>query len=175
MRRLTVVAATVLMASAALGHGGAHSQLPDPGQAPGDMLYGLEQAQESISLALTFDREAKAEKKLGFARERLSESIHLLEDNRSEEAARAAEMYMRTLEEANSTAEKAAAEEVQEEIVNGLEQKQEVLQELRQKLPEQAQTGIERVISSEPPEDVPAEENRSRGTGGFVVTGGAVP
>lgn len=174
MRRLTVAAAAIFMVSAALGHGGNHTQLPDPGKTPGDMLYGLERAQESVSLALTFSQEAKTEKKLRFARERLSESVHLLENNRTDKASKAAEMYVDTLGDANSTAEKAGAEDVQEDIRKGLEQRNEMLQELQQRLPEQAQPGIEETLSAGPPEDLPVN-NRSQATAGFVVTGGAVP
>ena len=54
----------------------------DVGIAPDSALYGLENAFKKISLALTFNKKAKAKKELGIARERLREIKLMIEKNK---------------------------------------------------------------------------------------------
>ncbi|WP_414837429.1 S8 family serine peptidase [Candidatus Nanosalina sp. VS9-1] len=48
---------------------------------PGGVLYGVRRAMESVSLALTFNPERKAQKRLEYAERRLAEASQLEEDN----------------------------------------------------------------------------------------------
>jgi len=59
----------------------------DVGIAPDSVLYGLENAFKKISLALTFNKKAKAKKELGIARERLREIKLMIEKDKLDAAA----------------------------------------------------------------------------------------
>jgi len=61
----------------------------DVGIAPDSALYGLENAFKKISLALTFNKKAKAKKELGIARERLREIKLMIEKNKLDAAEKA--------------------------------------------------------------------------------------
>lgn len=175
MRKISLLIAIVLASPLVLGQP-ADSGLPEPGTAPGDMLYGLEKAQESISLALTFDSETKAEKKLRYADERLAESRHLMESGENQSAARAANRYSELIEQVNTTAQESGSEELQRQVREHIETRQDVLSSLQEKLPEEAVSGLENAISQRP-ENVSGRPNQSgesqKSAGGFVVTGGA--
>lgn len=186
MKRLIPLFAALFMISVVLGHSGSHSNLPEAGKTPGDLLYGLEKAQESISLALTFDKEARAEKKMKFARERLSESVHLVENGNKEAAAKTAKRYTEMMKEVNRTARETGNEELQEKVKQSMRNDREVLSALSETLPSQAQKSIQTALSNigGGPESAPVnsspendEENQSDSedsSGGFIVTGRAV-
>lgn len=178
MRKISLIVALAIFIPLVLGQSTA--ELPEPGKTPGDLLYGLEKAQESISLAITFDREAKMEKKLRFADERLAESRHLAQKGDNQSAAKAAQRYSDIIEEVNATAVETENEDVQRQISQHLENRQEVLNDLREKLPEQTQNGIENAISRMPENTSNSSDRPDRGpprssTGGFMVTGGSMP
>lgn len=175
MRRYTALVTVVFLIPVVAGHGGSHSDLPEPDRIPGDMLYGLEKAQERISLALTFSEEAKAEKKLEFADERLAESLHAEETGRNESAAAAAKSYVELISEVNSTATESGNEELQEKVDRHLKRRAGPLEELQNNLPEQADRGLETALStlrSTGKRSDTSGEQASSPTGGFMVTGG---
>ena len=64
----------------------------DVGIAPDSALYGLENAFKKISLALTFNKKAKAKKELGIARERLREIKLMIEKNKLDAAEKIAKI-----------------------------------------------------------------------------------
>ncbi|MDT7728179.1 MAG: hypothetical protein QOI21_4755 [Actinomycetota bacterium] len=68
---LLVAAAAVLIALAGLG------MLLSKNALPGDPLYGVKRASESVALGLTFGQQAKAQKYLEFADNRLDELVEL--------------------------------------------------------------------------------------------------
>lgn len=180
MRKISLIVALILTASMAVGQQSV-SDLPDPGTAPGDILYGLEKAQESVSLALTFDREAKAEKRLKFAEERLAESRHLMESGDNQSAERAAERYSELVQRVNDTAQQTENEELQQKLQVQLENRQDILRGIQDRLPAEADTRLENAIDQGPengsrgPEQLNRSTGPQRSTGGFVVTGGSMP
>lgn len=178
MRKLLAISAFLLVIPLAMAQGG--EPLPEPGTVPGDLFYGLDQAQESISLALTFKDKAKAEKKMRFAQERLSESIHLAERGENRSAERTAKRYVDMMESANKSAVKANNTQLQERIRQQMVNRENTLRQLQERLPQGADTGLERALSRiGGPETAPEGEkdetgNRGSQGGGFVVTGKAV-
>lgn len=95
--------ALVALAAAAFVHMGAAQQqaeLASPGQTPGSILYGLDRAAESVSLALTFSSEGKAQKKLQYAEERLSEARAVAEQGDTQAAEDLEQEYSDNIDEA---------------------------------------------------------------------------
>lgn len=175
MRKISCLAILVFVTPLVLGHGGSHSQtsgLADAGKVPGDLLYGLDRAQESLSLAFSFSDRAKAEKRLDFAEERLAESVHLIENNRSDEAERTVRDYVELTREANKTATELNNSELQESINERLESRNELFQELQAKLPEEADTGLQNMMRQRP-ETI--DNRKAPPTGGFLIMGGEIP
>jgi hypothetical protein len=67
--------------------------LPDPGITPDSPFYFLDKLGKNISMFFTFGEEAKANKALRYAEERLSEAQAMAEKNKVREMTRAAEGY----------------------------------------------------------------------------------
>lgn len=95
-----VIAVGLLVSAAAAAQHQAQTQLSDPGTTPDSILYGFDRAMESVSLALARSPEAKAEKKMEIAEERLSESRELARRNMSELANETAAEYDDNVEDA---------------------------------------------------------------------------
>ena len=80
--------------------------LVDAGITPDSSLYAIDMALDDLSLALTFDEEAKVEKSLEIAEERLSETQEMVEEGNTEAADEAQAGY----EEAVTGAEESVEE-----------------------------------------------------------------
>lgn len=173
MRKISILVAIIFASGMALGHGGDHGSLPDPGHMPGSMMYGLEQAYESVSLAVTFDKEKKANKKMKFAQKRLSESAHLAEENETERAAAASERYLENMREAEQMANETGNEELTQSIQEKQDENSEILQDLQERLPDEASQGIQKAIENTEITGNPSTD-KGRQTSGFVATGRAI-
>jgi hypothetical protein len=172
MKKTSVLVAILFISGMALGHGGSHSSLPEPGHTPGSMMYGFEQAYESASLALTFNEEAKVKKKVSFAQERLAESAHLAQENQTENAAEASDLYLETMKQAEKMANRTGNDNLTEHVKDKQAENMEVLKDLKNRLPEEASQGLNKAIEN---------SNRNRQSGkmeremsGFVATGRAM-
>lgn len=180
MKKAVAPVLIVFFTAVVLGHGGAHQSLPEPGHSPGSMIYGVEQAYESVSLALTFSQEEKVKKKIGFAEERLSESAHLAQENKTELASRASEEYLETLNEAEEIANRTGNESLVKMVGEERRKNMEVLRDLETVLPEEASNGIQEALENmnrtEKNRPKPPENNKSQGRkmSGFVATGRAM-
>lgn len=86
VRRAVLVSSITLVALVAVLGGGT---LASRDALPGDTLYGVKRAAESISLALTFDEDAKARRHLQLAATRLQEIEQLLQHHPNPAAAAA--------------------------------------------------------------------------------------
>lgn len=128
----------IFLIGSAMAHAGSHSNLPEPGIKPGSIFYGLDRMYESASLALTFSEERKARKKLRFGQEKLSESASLVEENRTQKAAEAAELYTELMREASRLAAETGSEDLGEKIKATRRQNTDILNELSDRLPEKA-------------------------------------
>ncbi len=97
---VVVMAVAVMVSVAAASQHQTRMELDDPGTTPDSILYGLDRAMESVSLAMARSPEAKAEKRLEIAEERLSESRDLAQRNRSDLANETAREYNDNVDEA---------------------------------------------------------------------------
>ncbi len=69
----------------------------DGGVTPDSALYGLDKALDSLSLALTFNKEKRAEKALKVAEERLNEVKTMIEQNKIKHAEKAQKEHEKAL------------------------------------------------------------------------------
>lgn len=128
-----------------------NEELPEPGTTPGSMMFGLERAQESISLALTFNKEKKVQKRIRMAQERLAEARKLSEANDSVNSAKAVEMHSKAMERADQAVRK-LPEQKRMNAGKALNTTRNssitVLEGLKKKLPENAMKGIDTAIEA---------------------------
>ncbi len=103
---------------------------------PESSLYGLNNAYERISLALTFNKAKKAQKGLNFARERILAAKKLVAENKLEHLQRLKEDHKRLLDDAKANLEKISEDDSEEEINKQadlkirLEDQQNILEEV---------------------------------------------
>jgi hypothetical protein len=76
------------------------------GVTPDSPFYGIDKALDSISLALTFDHAARAEKSLAIAKERLLEVKAMIEENKADKAEDAEKEYEKALKDSEDAVEK---------------------------------------------------------------------
>lgn len=130
----------------------AQEELPDPGITPDSFLYGLKRVFESIDLFFTFNKLAVAEKKIKYAELRLSEAKAMSKKGKSEFVKTLIKEYEENL---NSSADIVEEEEKKGKNVTKLTElislkasrHIEVLQEVLEKVPEQAKSAIEKAIN----------------------------
>lgn len=182
MKRLLASVFVVFMAVSVSAHGDTHTNLPEPGTAPGTALFGLEKAQESISLALTFNKEKKVKKRLKISEERLAEAKKLSTKNDSESAEKAVQMHTKAIENAEKAIQKLPEErkeELNEEVKRSREKSISTLEDLKQKLPESAMKGIDTAITAHKQKGLGNKSGSSedvldrqyRGQKGYMATG----
>jgi hypothetical protein len=181
MKKLVIAVSVVLMASIAAGHSD-HVELEKATDLPGSATYGLDRAMETVSLALTFDRESKAEKRLAIAEERLSEARELAERNQTEKAEKALKSYAVQMEKVGKIQEQLPEEQrsrLSRHVNATSEKRNAVLDDVLQKVPENARQGIETALergpgsSPEPPRE--PQDTESSGTSGYTATGKVIP
>ena len=123
----------------------------DPGLMPGNPFYKLEQTVENLEVSLAGaigGDDMKAKALANNAEERLAEANALAERNRSEEAAEMIESYSRAINKSQGLADRRKNTELSEKIRNISDRNQEVLEEVKNKVPEQARDGIQRAIEN---------------------------
>jgi len=122
------------------------------GKKPQGIGYGLKRAWEKVQLAFTFNDEKEAELYLKFAERRLSESLEILEED-EEKAKELLEEYEENLERGNEISK--IAQEVGKNITKVTELVAiatsihvDVLEDVLDRVPEQAKPSIQRAINS---------------------------
>lgn len=151
MKWIAASVSIVFLAGFVGANAGNHSNLPEAGTTPGSPFFGLEQAQESIGLALTFNPEKKAHKRIQIAQERLSEAKKLSEDNDSMNAEKAIQIHSKAMERAEQAIQNVPEDRrsnPNQELKNTRNQSISVLQSLKQRLPEAAISGIDTALES---------------------------
>jgi len=147
-----VVSVALIVLLALLGGGGL--VVASDSARPGDALYGLEQAVESIRLAFTLAPEAQAKVHTSLASERIEEAISLAGTaNREEHFEQALARYQEHLQKAQEKAAEAQSqgkdvEEIQAILAENALRHQEVLEGVYERVPEQAKSAIERAIEN---------------------------
>ncbi len=122
-------------------------ELPDAGTTPDSFFYGLDRAFERISLALTFNKAAKAEKRLQIASERLAELKAMTDKGKPEYSDDLANEYDNNIKEANEIATTAMLlredkSKLAELIALATSKHLSVLDRVKEKVPEQAKEFI---------------------------------
>lgn len=118
-RTLFLIGLVSILATSFAAANGTHAADPalaDPGTKPGSLFYGLDRAGEAISMAMTFSKEGKAEKKLKHAEERLSEARALADEGKTDQAQRTEEEYEKNLDQARSFGKQVSAAAKQQDI-----------------------------------------------------------
>ncbi len=119
-------------------------QLPDPGIKPDSWMYGFKKAFENVDMALTFGEEAKAKKHLHYAELRISEAKAMAEKGKLEYVSNLAQEYQNQLENANRTLSNTNVNgNVTELVANATAKHIQVLERVRQQVPEQAKDSID--------------------------------
>lgn len=146
---------TALIVGLALFTGIAAAQPADitaPGMGPDSPFYFLDRASESMELAVAKSPlgspELEAKVRANHAEERLSEAREMVERNKTEEADRLMEEYNRGLNRSVEKAREANSTELSERLGNVTNKHVEVLKDVRERVPEQARTGIDRAIKN---------------------------
>jgi hypothetical protein len=127
--------------------------LPDPGITPDSMFYGLEKAFEKVQLTLARDEVSKARLRLELANERIAEGKSMVEKGKPEYLPDLVEEYEENLGKSQELAEAARAKGKQTFVVDELVAQAtsvhvEVLEDVLEKVPEQAKPAIEKAITS---------------------------
>ncbi len=123
----------------------------EAGTGPDSALYGLDRAFERISLALTFDRAKKAEKRLQIASERIAELREMVNKGKPEFVEKLTKDHGKQIEEAENDIAEAKAKgkdvtAVSQRVAEATSKHIEVLTALLDKVPEQARAGIQNAI-----------------------------
>lgn len=129
----------------------AEAELSDAGTTPDSALYGLDKAFERISLAMTFDKAAKAEKRLKIASERIAELKAMTEKGKPEFNEKLMEESEKEMDDAVKDVEEAEAKgkdmsAVKAHVTEMQSKHIAVLQRVLEKAPESAKAALQRVI-----------------------------
>lgn len=143
----------VLLAVAMLGSAAAQPQLMNPGLTPSSPFYVFDQAAESFELALASipvigGPELKAKIHANHAEERLAEARSLSERNRSRMAEKAVNRYQKQIELAQRQGLQANSTDFNTRFQNVTGKHVDVLEDVRKRVPEQAQGAINRAIEN---------------------------
>lgn len=128
-------------------------ELPQPDRLPGDALYGLERTKESIELGVARapviggpEREAMV--RTNHADKRLAEAQALIDRNDTERAQQAVERFERGMERANERAQRANSTELDQRMEEASNRQLQALEQVRERVPEEAQEGIQNAIEN---------------------------
>lgn len=126
----------------------------EAGLTPDSPFYFMDRLGESLSVAFTFNDEGKAVKHLEFAEERLSE---MQITNKTDKIEDLQENFAKNLQKSE---EKTKSKDFTDKIEQVRARNQEVLTELKDKLPEEAQKGIENAIAKSQGAHIYSEEEK---------------
>lgn len=128
-------------------------ELATPGALPGEARYGFTRAMERAEIAISRapiiggpEREAMV--RSNHAEKRLSEANALFDRNDTERADRALNEFNRNNNIAAERANQSSNEELRDRIAQNQERQSQVLERVREKVPEQARQGIDNAIQN---------------------------
>lgn len=139
----------------------------NPGFVPGDIFYPVEQAVEKIEVKVAGvigGEDLKAKALANNADERVAEAQKLEKRNRSDRAEEVRREYNRTMDRAKEISEQSSDQNLGNEIQQVEKRNREVLKDLKDRAPPQAQKGLENALNRserDNGEKVPGAENGS--------------
>lgn len=147
---LVGVVAMSLFVGVAFAHGG-EAELPVAGTVPGDFFYFLETISEGFGTLFTFKDEAKIDRALHLAEERLSEADELAQFGDSKHAEKAMERYEKHLKRALAYADRVTekgepADDVNARVAEATARHQSVLLGVYEKAPKETRESIEHAL-----------------------------
>lgn len=149
LKRLRFIFISCLTIASLLLGGTAFAQdedLPDPGITPDSPLYFLDTFGKNIGLFLAFGPEAKANKALEYAEERLAEASAMTAKNRSKEVERAARDYEKFLaivaKRAGEVTRPEISDNISERVALATSKHLTVLERVQETVQEQAREAI---------------------------------
>jgi len=123
-------------------------ELPDPGITPDSPFYFLDNLGKKLGLMFTFGDEAKAQKALGYAEERLAEANAMALKNKLKEMTRAAGEYEQFMamvnERLHAKVQRNPSANISEEVALATEKHLATLDRVRSRVPEEGQEALER-------------------------------
>lgn len=120
------------------------SDLPEAGLTPASSFYFVERFFEGVGTFFTFGNEAKAQRYLNLAEKRLAEARELANDG-DERVEKSLERYETQLEQARERAQKISDIDLETRIIDAKSKHIDVLEDVLEKVPEQARAAIEAV------------------------------
>lgn len=121
------------------------------GAVPGDSLYGIDRGVEQLELSLTQDPNKALERQVAFTDERLAEAEQLVEHGDAghfEEAINNYDQSILAITQLAEAASEPSDEPLSQLVDQTLSRHQVRLQQLLEKVPEQAKKGIERALEA---------------------------
>ncbi len=152
MKKLTLILTAVFVLSLSSGVAMAATSsdsLPNPGLTPDSPFYFLEEWMDSISMFFSFSKDAKAQKALSIANEKLAEAKAMAEKGNQKAASVAEKDYEKYMDEATQDATEAKAEgkaKALEQIQDATARHEATMQEVLNQVPEQAKDSIQHAI-----------------------------
>lgn len=127
------------------------SDLPEPGMTPASPFYFLEQASESMALAVAKapvigSPELESKVRANQASERLAEARRLAEQNRTELVGNLMEQYTRQMNRSVAIAENSRDENLRKRLGTAAANQTEVLEKVEKKVPGEAKAGVRNAI-----------------------------
>lgn len=167
MKRLIILSIfAVLLIAPGLAQSQSSNSAVDPGFLPGNPMHTFETAVERAEVRLAGvigGPDLKAKAIANNAQERLAEANALADQNRSEEASRAVEKYEEAMNRSKQIVDRGDNSELPEQIRNVSRNNVEQLEQVREKVPEQARKGIDRAIRNSERNGRPNLSNENSG------------
>jgi len=151
LEKFRLILLSAVIVTSLLFSGTAYAQdeeLPDPGITPDSPLYFLDNWGKNVGLFFAFGPEAKARKALEYSEERLAEAQAMATKNKVREMERAADSYNGFLamvrERAEEVEQQDVSEDISETVALATAKHLHVLDEVKDKAPEEAEEAIAR-------------------------------
>ncbi len=142
---LLVLAAIALLAPIGSIAQTQNQDLPSAGTTPGSFFYGFERFFEGIGTTFTFGNNAKTQRFLNLAEERLAEAQTLAQQGK-ERSENAAENYSKQLQKALERTENAKTD-TKARVAESTSRHFAVLEEVADRVPQQAQEAVQNALS----------------------------
>ncbi|MBS3748697.1 MAG: hypothetical protein KGY67_03255 [Candidatus Thermoplasmatota archaeon] len=128
-------------------------ELPAPGSTPDSWTYGFKRFRENINLFFTFDKKEKAEKQARLAELRLAEVKEMVSKGKTEYITDLISDYEKNIEESTKLTEIAQqmgenTTKIRELVAIATSQHVSILEEILQRVPEQAKSSIQHAINA---------------------------
>lgn len=165
-KKLTLLIITLILISQGLAQ--PQESQADPGLLPGNPFYAVENFVESVEVKVAGavgGEELKSKAIANNAQERLAEANELASRNRSQKAAEMIDKYAKQMNRSQDIAERSSDRDLSERLQNITRENEQRLEEVREKLPEEAKAGIDRAIENSRKRAEKAKGNPGRSGG----------